>query len=157
LAAVVLLPHQAGGGIRDRAVAVGLEFVFPYSGSRAHRGRAVFLFAARADFADGIALDAAIGEIDPEHGFVAAHGGADIAGAGRVLRVDDAVAIGFFAVLEFENGVVDERLEVSISAGIRSRVGPLNWISEYNSLMVGSRQSACPARRQVRAPATAWV
>ena len=66
---------------------------------------------------DRVALDPSIGEVDAEHGSGAIHGRADVDGTGGKLRVDESLAFRCVAVLEFEDGIVDERLEWSRFSG----------------------------------------
>ena len=104
LAAVALLPHQAGRVIGHRAVAVGGVIVVAVAAGVADINRIV---AARRD-AGPITLDAAIGEVDAEEAFLPVHHVGHVDTAGRPLRIDNPRCVGI-PVSESECGVVDER------------------------------------------------
>ncbi len=65
-------------------------------------GLAVWLHAV------GIALDPAVGKVDPEHGGIAAHGAGCVQAGGDELGIDDPVSVRRVTVCKCEN-IVDKR------------------------------------------------
>ena len=108
-AAVGLRPGQAGGAVADRAVVVVVEGIFAVERVAAHAQDEKFEFAGAAGHFLVVALDAAVGEVDAEDLVDAAGGFVDVLGGRRVLRVDDAAAMGDVAIDEREHFGVQKR------------------------------------------------
>ncbi len=104
LAAVGFRPHEPRGAVGDRAVLVVEEVVFSVVRVPADAEDEEGLIPASAHLGP-VALDAPIGEVDPEH----LVGIGDVRGARGPLRVDRTLAGIGIAVGELEESRVEER------------------------------------------------
>ena len=101
LAAVGLLPHQAGGAVGDGAVTIVVKIV-PAVGGVAADVTDIHQRIPAAGKHFGVSLDAPIGEVDAKDGGIAAHCFADVWRGGPVLAINDTDPLGFIAVGEVE-------------------------------------------------------